>query len=519
MFLEPGQIIFNESNTPIAFMVDTGLIITIFDFQKKLGGILYTPNLQNKANSKEGCDHAGIETSIVELLSRFKRSGSNRESLEVKLIGGAFLQEENSSYSQQSQIVLTVVSIFREYGIPIKAKSVGGNYPKKGRFFTATGKVEFALVESADSQKESSSFTNRTDEIGSSQKIKHPSDKISVFIIDDSPTCVSVLRSIIESDNRFRIIGTANNPVQGLEAVRKLKPDVITLDLYMPEMDGLTFLKNLYPDAPIPVIVVSSIDVDSSSFETIKALELGAFDFLKKPTISTRDKLGARLCETIVEAQTSDIRKLLIKKKMSRITVSEMSSNQKAIVIGSSTGGTVALTDILTQLPERIPPIIIVQHMPPVFSKAFAERLNAICPFRVKEAENGDNIVPSSVYIAPGGFQMEIKNSGNKNIIRILDTPPVNRHKPSCDVLFSSAAKVLGKNAIGAILTGMGRDGANGIKLMHDVGAYTIAQDEKSSVVFGMPKAAIEEGGIDEICHLDDIPRKLVDLLRIRKSA
>ncbi len=344
--------------------------------------------------------------------------------------------------------------------------------------------------------------------------------KIKVLIIDDSVLTRTVLKNIILSDPDFIVIGEASNPYEARKYVKEGKPDVITLDVEMPKMDGITFLEKLMDKYPTPVIMVSSL-TDKHSKITMKALELGAIDFIKKPSAPIElhslkneiiEKLKMAVKAKILPQKTLDSKfKTGLKEK---IDVDEYIKDYKTkiiktdpvIVIGASTGGTVAIETIFKRLKTGVKPIVVTQHMPVGFTKAFAERLNSTCPIRVKEAENGDKLEQGLALIAPGGKHMLLQRSGTTYYVEVKDGPPINRHKPSVDVLFKSAANSAGSNAIAVILTGMGDDGAKGMLALKEKGAFTIAQDEESCVVFGMPKEAIKLNAVKKIVPLLKIP-------------
>ena len=346
--------------------------------------------------------------------------------------------------------------------------------------------------------------------------------KIKVLIVDDSAVVRQTLTEIINADPDLTVMATAGDPFQASERMKTEAPDVITLDVEMPRMDGLTFLKKIMSQHPIPVVICSSLTTEGS--DTIsKAIEFGAVEIITKPKIGTRvflEESRVIVCDAIKAAARADIKKhaVMVHKAPPKLSADAVLAKSKAIltettdkviVVGASTGGTEALRIFLETLPLDTPGIVIVQHMPEYFTRSFADRLNTICAVSIKEAANNDTVLRGQVLIAPGNRHMLLKRSGARYYVEISDGPLVNRHRPSVDVLFRSAARYAGKNAIGVIMTGMGDDGAKGMKEMFDTGAVTIAQDEASCVVFGMPKEAIAAGGVSKTVTLEKIASAL----------
>lgn len=343
--------------------------------------------------------------------------------------------------------------------------------------------------------------------------------RIKVLIVDDSSVVRQTLSEVLSSDPEIEVIGTASDPFIAVEKISQQIPDVMTLDIEMPKMDGLTFLQKIMSQHPIPVIIVSSLATKGAE-TTFRALELGAVDVIAKPQFSTKqfiEESRITLCDAVKAAARAKPRKFLPREPIAPklnadVILAKSSGNamiettEKVIALGASTGGTDAIRVFLEMLPSDSPGIVIVQHMPENFTRSFAERLNSICNITVKEAENNDSVIRGRALIAPGNKHMLLKRSGARYLVEIRDGPLVSRHRPSVNVLFRSTARYAGKNAIGIILTGMGDDGASGMKEMNDVGAFTIAQDEATSVVFGMPAEAIKLGGVDKILPLQSIP-------------
>ena len=341
--------------------------------------------------------------------------------------------------------------------------------------------------------------------------------KIKVLIVDDSATVRKILRSILEQDAQIEVVGAVELPSQVEPMIKKHSPDVLTLDIHMPEMNGVELFQKLYPRFGIPSIMITSVSKDEGPL-VMQALEAGAFDYIQKPSLEEIRSVGAVIIEK-VKAAASSRRRTTARKAapVRQLDPGTAMDTNSVVCIGSSTGGTEALREILTQLPAGIPPIVVVQHIPAHFSEAIAKRLNTLCRFEVREAVDGDEVRPGLVLIAPGGMQMSLKQKGSRLEVKITDDPPVNRHKPSVDVLFESAAQVLGKRAVGVILTGMGADGAKGMLQMKQAGARTVAQDEATCVVFGMPREAIRLGGALQVSPLGEIPDVLMQWLPARK--
>jgi two-component system chemotaxis response regulator CheB len=360
--------------------------------------------------------------------------------------------------------------------------------------------------------------------------------KIKVLIIDDSALVRQVMTEILNTDNAIEVIGTAQDPLDAREKIKKLKPDVLTLDVEMPKMDGITFLANLMRLHPLPVVMVSTLTEKGADI-TFEALELGAIDFVSKPKIDVTEGLNeyaAEICEKIKIASLVNVTKISDRRarkitstnsetsdvapKLSADAVLEkrsapktkLKTTDKIIALGASTGGTEAIKEVLTSMPASSPGIVISQHIPEAFSKPFAERMDKNSAMTVYEAVDGQQILPGHAYIAPGNRHLIVERSGARYICRLNDGPPVNRHKPSVDVMFRSVAQNVGPNAIGVILTGMGADGAEGLKEMLENGATTLVQDKKSSVVWGMPGEAFKIGAAADQYPLEKIAKELL---------
>ncbi|MBU1218887.1 chemotaxis response regulator protein-glutamate methylesterase [Myxococcota bacterium] len=340
-------------------------------------------------------------------------------------------------------------------------------------------------------------------------------NKIKVLIVDDSAVVRQIFTKELNRDPMIHVVGSAPNPYIARDKIVELKPDVLTLDIEMPRMDGLTFLRKLMKHFPLPVIVVSSLTKRGGTV-ALEALDSGAVDVMCKPGAAySVGEMSIQLIEKIKMAAVIDIRKkamFLTGKSIQAISSLSKTTNQ-IVAIGASTGGTQAVESILSTLPPDSPPIVITQHMPKEFTVSFAQRLNEKSRITIKEAEDGDSVTPGQALIAPGDRHMLLRRSGARYYVNIKDGPLVNRFKPSVDILFRSVAQAAGNNAIGVILTGMGNDGAKGLLEMKNAGARTIAQDESTSIVFGMPKVAIELGGAEFILPLPEIPKAILDLV------
>ncbi len=354
--------------------------------------------------------------------------------------------------------------------------------------------------------------------------------KTRVVVVDDSALVRSLLTEIINRQPDMECIGAAADPLLAREMIRNLNPDVITLDVEMPRMDGIDFLSKLMRLRPMPVVMVSTL-TERGAEVTLKALELGAIDFVAKPKIGVADGLRH------LQDDITDKIRIASKARINRLHAPATTpagathpatsaaprpvtaslgrlSTEKIIFIGASTGGTEATKEVLITLPADSPAVVITQHMPPGFTRNYAARLDGLCKISVKEAVDGERILPGHAYIAPGGMHLSVERSGANYLARVQDGDPVNRHKPSVEVLFKSAARVVGPNAVGIMLTGMGADGATAMREMRDAGAYCVAQDEASCVVFGMPKEAIALGAADEVAPLSEMARRVLAHLR-----
>ena len=342
-------------------------------------------------------------------------------------------------------------------------------------------------------------------------------EKIKVLVVDDSALMRQLITALLSRDPAIEVVGTAADPYFARAKIKSLAPDVLTLDVEMPRMDGLTFLEKLMRAHPLPVLMVSAL-TEKGCETTLRALELGAVDFVTKPrdVVERTSEIADELIEKVKAAAQAKIPALRTPPPRPTGSVRLPDGSERVIVVAASTGGTEALRFFLTALPADTPGIVIVQHMPELFTRAFAHRLDAASAMRVREAVDGDRVLKGHALVAPGNHHVAVDRDGAHYTVKVTKGPPVNHHRPSADVLFDSCAQVAGPQAVGIILTGMGADGARGLLRLKQSGARTLAQDEESSVVFGMPKAAIELGAVDQVLPLSELPAALVAALTSR---
>lgn len=347
-------------------------------------------------------------------------------------------------------------------------------------------------------------------------------ERIKVLIVDDSAIVRKILTAELSKYDDIDIVGVAPDPFIARDKIVHLRPDVITLDMEMPRMDGITFLEKLMNSYPMPVIVLSTLTPTGCDL-ALRAFELGAIDVIHKPELDVSFRLHEMIGQLVDKIRGAMLAKpkIALRKLIKKNTNVPVQTQQVAfrttdtvIAIGASTGGTEAIREVLTQLPANFPGTVIAQHMPANFTKSFADRLNSLCALEVREAVNNDTIQPGLVLLAPGNYHMVVRRSGARYYVNVQDGPMVHHQRPAVDVLFASVARYIGTNAIGVILTGMGKDGADGLLEMRKAGARTIGQDEQSSVVFGMPKVAQEVGAVEHVKPLHEIPAMLLSLLR-----
>jgi two-component system chemotaxis response regulator CheB len=504
VFLQPGELAFQKEPAHITTIVGSCISVCIWDKDLHYGGMCHyylpTRSQQHSPDNNYG------EKAIPNLLKKFKHAGSLHRSLVAKIVGGGHVidVELGSDRDVGDANIKIAVETLGKFAIPIVGRAIGGQHGKKVSFNTATGLVEFQ------------NLRRQSDKDQKSQKIK-------VLIIDDAKPIRMIYRKMIERDPDFEIIGEADEPLSALKIIARTPPDVMTLDLKMPVMDGITYLRTHWQKNPIPLVVISSLNLEESA-DIFDAMELGAFDYMQKPTFSDLEGLTFDLHQKLKAAYaTKDKVRIAPKLQLGASpslprrndVVSVAKTKTSLILIGSSTGGTEVVKSILSRMPATIPPILIVQHMPALFTTQFAARLSQLCAFRVIEAADRMKIEDNTAYLAPGGRQMAIKELSDGSLqICITDDPPVNRFKPSVDYLFKSAVHIKERKLLAIILTGMGADGAEGmLQLREQKKAHTIAQDEASSTVFGMPGAAIDKGAVVEIKSQDSIPYAILSWL------
>jgi two-component system, chemotaxis family, protein-glutamate methylesterase/glutaminase len=450
-----------------------GSLLVLFHRLAKVGGAtLVAPQPQ--------LDEEGLRVWMQDLE---RAAHSNLQEFEAKLVAPA----EHAG---------PVLSFLQKQKIPVISHVTQDPKALETYFYTDTGRLRVAKLEGQEKAPE-----RRLEDL----KKSAPRTK-RVLIVDDSKSVRQLLTKVLGSDPRLEVVGSCERPSLVEKAIQELKPDVITLDIHMPEMDGITLLKQIYPKFKIPCVMITSVSREEGTY-VLDAMESGAVDYIQKPSIDELQTVTPLMIEKVLMA--SEAKVSLRSKQESRPKASVVGGRSfdasKILVIGASTGGTNALTDLFLDFPKEIPPVLVVQHIPAHFSAAFAQRLNQICPFEVKEAEDQDRLEPNRVLIAPGGQQMRLAGSKGTWRVELTDDPPVNRFKPSVDYLFESVVKRAGKQALGVILTGMGSDGANGLLALKNVGCFTLGQDEASCVVYGMPRAAFERGAVVKVSSLQNM--------------
>ena len=495
--LKSGEAILCSEREIITTILGSCVAVTVFDKQNNRGGMVHylLPN----------CDFGDCEQSqnelnfgdkaIIQILQKFKSSGSRLQDLVISIFGGCL---SGGGAELQSDVIAVenvklAESIANRFGIKILKQKTGFRGSLALRFDSSTGDCFVKLIPHSIPPV--------------------VSRRVKVLIVDDSSPMRKILKSTLERFPEIKIIGTAESANEAELIRARLHPDVMTLDIHMPDKDGVTYLSELMKKNPMPVIMISDISLKEAS-PVMKALELGAFDYVKKPALSEINEIGNQIKDLILEASESSLKKKLRQTAMSKksITNHEIPKEFDLMLIGASTGGTEALRTVFSRLPSETPPILVVQHMPAVFTLAFAESLNRVSKIKVKEASQGDIIERNCAYVAPGGYQMSVKKD-NQGILRLelTDDPPVNRFKPSVDYLFQSTVAYAKEFKIAAIiLTGMGDDGARGLLNLKNSGAVTVAQSEETCIVYGMPKAAVERNAAQFVVDLEEISESLL---------
>lgn len=531
IFLKPGDIAVSTEPARITTVLGSCIAVTIFDKRKKIGGMChyYLPSANGKDLS--GLPYKYGEEAVPSLLKELKKRGSSPQDLEAKIIGGAnvIAPEGGSELQVGAANAKLAKEILKKFNITIVAEATGGLKGRKIRLYTETGAIEMKVLNNDDQELRDTQkvlVVNKPKQSApalSTPKSSVPpatpvrSGPIKVLIVDDSKSMRMILRKMFEGYKDIEVMADAENAEQAQKIITATPPDLITLDINMPGMDGVTFLKSYMSTTPIPTIMISSLN-KAESGPVFDALESGAFDYVKKPSLDEIDKMAEELHEICVAAANS---KYIAKRPAIHSLENGKVSIQKVegqlgnflIAIGASTGGTEAIKDLLVDLPANVPPIIITQHIPPVFSAAFADRLNTLCKFSVKEAKDGDELLPGKAFVAPGGKHLKIKRQGGRRFIQLTEDPPVNRFRPSVDYMFDSVAEEDCDKVIGIILTGMGADGAQGMLKLKKKNAYTLAQDESTSIVYGMPKVAKDIGAAMEVLPLDSMANKIATIL------
>lgn len=516
-YFNVGEIVISPEPLVVSTVLGSCVAVCLFSPKKKVGGINHFSLPRRSSAEGETSDFRYGDVAIQTLIAEMERlTGETRDQFVAKIVGGADeVGGDKSTLSAGPENVRAAEEALREFGIPVIGRDTGGARGRKILFHTESGRLQVAKILPTPASGSAGEKPVSPAPIATST----PKRARRVMIVDDSRTIRELLTRVLTEDPEIEICAVAASGEEATKLLKTANPDVITLDINMPGMSGVEWLEQTLPHSPVPTVMISSLQLREGN-EVFRALELGAVDYIQKPTFAELPVLGPLIREKVKEASFAKVMRHARPSGNRGASLGEIDS-RTILAIGASTGGTEALKVVLMGFPDEIPPTVIVQHIPPVFSKAFADRLNEMCPFEVKEAEDGDEVCPSRVLIAPGGKQMKIhpQRTGHY-VVRITDDAPVNRHKPSVDYLFHSVAEHIGKNCVGVILTGMGADGAKGLLELRQKGARTLAQDEASSVVYGMPKSAFEIGAAEKVVSLDHMSGEILTALRRpRKSA
>jgi two-component system chemotaxis response regulator CheB len=499
--LQPGEVVVTSEPMRITTILGSCVAVCIFDRKLKISGMNHFLLAQPPSKEDEqNFPHKYAKTAILELLRRFKKAGSHPRDLDVKIAGGANIgggPDSSIPAAVGKDNIETTRRILAGFNLNITAEDVGGFRGRRIELNTTTGELRLQRFKESEAEKNKK--------------------KIRVLIIDDSKTMRMILKKVIESSPDCEVCGEAEDVSQAILIRKKIKPDVITLDLNLPGLDGASYLKQYMPTDPVPTLIVTSYS-STDSPQVLEALAAGAFDHVGKQNCESQ-AYAENLLSLVRAANESRGKSKLNANTSKLLTV--MLPNEKLsknlVVMGASTGGTEALRVVLQSFPANMPPILIVQHIPPIFSKSFAESLNQTCKMRVKEAESGDLVEPGRIYIAQGGRHMKLVSTGMTMRLELTDEPEVNRFRPSVDYLFHSVRSVLDKRkdlkTTAVLLTGMGCDGADGLLKLRQAGVETIAQNEATSVVFGMPREAIERGAAKHILGITEVAERVVTII------
>lgn len=527
--LNIGELVATQEPVVVCTVLGSCVSVCLFSKDGLGGGIIHfsLPELPPNANVDSPLKYGdyAIEKLIHEVCQLLN---VQPHQLKAKVVGGANnVASDHSSQKVGAANVSMAKKQLEKFKIPIVGEDVGGSVGRKILFNVISGRLQSAFVGpgfsrvSAEKAITLPQKTKKNPTVVSNPVFTKAENKkkIKVLIVDDSKTIRDLLFKILQQDPNLEVVGQAEDPLKAELLLPTAKPDVITLDIHMPRMTGVQWLKTLIPQYKLPVVMITSLELKDGN-EVFEALELGAVDYIQKPSLQDLSAVSPIIREKVVNASTAKVRPKEKTKKFIPSSISNQSFDPHLVIaLGASTGGTEALREVLTGLPKNIPPIVIVQHIPPVFSRAFADRMNSLCPFDVKEAESGDAVHSNRVLIAPGGKQMKLIRKPSGLFVEVNDDDPMTRHKPSVDYLFHSVAEIIGKKAIGAILTGMGSDGAKGLLHMKERGAQTFSQDEDTCVVYGMPKAAWETGASQSQVRLEEFASKIVELWSQRKAS
>jgi two-component system chemotaxis response regulator CheB len=522
-----GEIIVTNEPSVITTVLGSCVSVCIFSVLGRCGGMNHfvmprqlTHSPCAEADEIYRYGEAAIATLIDMLLSL---PGVSREELRAKIVGGACLKGHgviNAEVGEQN--VALAQRVLARLGIPVIGNEVGGAAGRKIFFYADTGRLRVQKIVLAKQEPllTSAPPPSPPGVVRKKSVACHSGagQRIRTLIVDDSRTIQMILKKILSSDAEIEVVGTADNPKEAEKVLSQQTVDVMTLDIHMPIMDGVTFLGELMNKKPLPVVMVTALNIEDGD-HVLKALELGAVDYVQKPKLNELDEIGPVICTKVKAAASAKVQrhKFPISQKLPPVRKKLSASAHHILAIGASTGGTEAIKKLLMSLPAMMPAIVIVQHIPALFSAAFASRLNDLCALEVHEAVSDDMLQPGSVLVAPGGKQMYVECDGLGYRVKVTDDPPLNRYKPSVDILFQSVARCAGEKATGVLLTGMGHDGAEGLLQMRKAGAFTLAQDEASCVVFGMPKAAVELKAATEVLALEQMGPRLLQHFEKKK--